>query len=101
MSLSDQAYSEKRSFRRMKIDTIVNITTRDGITIKGLCKDLSGAGMLIELNRQFPIGTELNVTISPSKGITSLFSAAAEVARIKPSSHGMFTVGLMIREIHE
>ncbi len=101
MGLSGQAYSEKRNFRRMKIDTIVCVTNQAGQNFEGICKDLSGAGMLIEIDQQFPIGTELNVKIVPTKPSGTAFSTTAEVARVKSHSPGLYTIGLMIREIHE
>ena len=104
MGAANRKYDEKRSFRRMKVDTPVKIKTSTGNKLTAICKDLSGAGMLLEMDHEFPIGTELDVHISPSSsantGNRSAFSATTEVARVKSIRPGTYTTGLMIKEIY-
>ena len=43
------AQDDKRSFRRMELDLPIEIS-KGSLVIKGMCKDLSGTGMLITFN---------------------------------------------------
>jgi hypothetical protein len=100
MASLDQSFSEKRNFIRMKINTKVVIHYA-GREYHGVCKDLSGAGMLIETDEQFNLGDLLDVSIE-QKGETHLpFNAKVEVTRITTGSPGAQIVGLVIREINE
>lgn len=100
MNASSRDFTEKRTFIRMRVDTPVSLTmTNDEqASYEAVCKDLSGAGMLVQLDQQLPLGAELNVRIKSGK---NPFSALAEVARIKTSSSGDYIHGLKIKEINE
>ena len=99
MSHTERAYTEKRTFIRMKVDTPVLLTnTETSDTYNAICKDLSGAGMLVEVKEQIPLGSKLLVEIKSGK---TPFSALAEVARIKTSSSGNYIHGLKLHEIHQ
>lgn len=99
MASIDRSYSEKRDFIRMKINSPVAINC-DGKDYLGVCKDLSGAGMLVEMETTLPIGADLKVSIE-QKGETHLpFHASATVSRVEPIDD-KYLVGLSITEIHE
>ncbi len=99
MSTTERIYTEKRTFIRMRVDTPVLLThTDDSSQYDGICKDLSGAGMLVEVNQQIPLGTQLSIEIKSGK---TPFSAIGEVARIKTSPSGNYIHGLKLSEIHQ
>lgn len=99
MASIDRSYNEKRDFIRMKINSPVSINCGDD-SILGVCKDLSGAGMLVETEKTLPVGAELEVSIE-QKGETHLpFHATATVSRVEPVDD-KFLVGLSIIQIHE
>lgn len=100
MSSIDKNYNEKRDFIRMRINSQVAIR-HNGNNYQAVCKDLSGAGMLIETEQAFKTGDQLEVKIEP-KGENHLpFNATAEVQRVEVGDNGLLTVGLAITEIQE
>lgn len=100
MSNTERAYTEKRTFIRMRVDTPVVLTLQDesNTQVDAICKDLSGTGMLVEIDHQVALGTKLHVAIKSGK---APFSAEAEVARIKTSPSGNYIHGLKLNEINE
>ena len=96
--MSERNYTEKRNFIRMKVDTPVDLIIQgEGArTLKAICKDLSGTGMLVEIDETLEIGTPLRVSITSGK---NPFEADAEVSRSRTSANGKFIIGLKILEI--
>ena len=96
--MSERTYTEKRNFIRMKVDTPVELTIKgdQARVVKAICKDLSGTGMLVEVEEPIDIGTELVVAITSGK---NPFEADAEVSRSRSSSNGRLIIGLKITEI--
>jgi len=83
MNIADRNYQEKRNYIRMKIDAPVTVTIgADGSTLDGVCRDLSGGGMLIEVNTTLPIGTKTEVSISSGHTRNPMLRATAEVSRV-------------------
>jgi c-di-GMP-binding flagellar brake protein YcgR len=100
MSLLDRKYSEKRDFIRMKIDTPAEVTfVEEKISCNGICHDLSGGGMLLTLDREVKLDTELLVTVSTSHGHQPMISARCMVARIEPGPKKSYVLGLEINEV--
>jgi hypothetical protein len=102
MILSERAnYEEKRNFIRMKVDTVVTFTKAEGKErYEGRCRNLSGAGMLLETNKKLEMGDRLKVVI-PSEGPDfSPLEAIVEVVRVipEPDLH-KFRMGVVIRKI--
>lgn len=97
MSSPEQSYSEKRDFIRMKINSPVAMK-HNGTTYKGVCKDLSGAGMLISTEQAFDIGDNIEVFIEPSDDTHMPFKANAEITRIDSAGSG-FIIGISISQI--
>lgn len=58
-------YSEKRDFHRMKMNSEIELTDSNGVALPGICKDLSGAGMQLFVERAFSEGDEIH-TLLPS-----------------------------------
>lgn len=103
MNFASRNYQEKRNYIRMKIDAPVNIalaTAED--SHDGVCRDLSGGGMLIELNTILPVGTVAEVTIASGHGHNPMLRAKAEVTRVlsQPESEAQpCLLGMQIVEV--
>lgn len=83
MNSSIREFQEKRNFIRMKIDTPASVDISDhSQSYAGICRDLSGGGMLVELDNPLPIGTEVEVTVSSAHGHAPMLQAEAIVARV-------------------
>ncbi len=101
MALSERSYEEKRGFIRMKVDTMVTFTRLEGKDrYEGRCRNLSGAGMLLETEKKLEIGDRLRVTI-PSEGPDfSPLDAVVEVVRVTPLPDlHFFRLGVVIKKI--
>ncbi|MCG8671643.1 MAG: PilZ domain-containing protein [Pseudomonadales bacterium] len=103
MSLTERSYEEKRNFIRMKVDTMVSFTRADSKErYEGRCRNLSGAGMLLETEKKLQLGDRLRVTV-PSEGPDfSPLDAMVEVVRVDaiPNLH-KFMCGVVIRKLSE
>lgn len=95
MSLTDRSYVEKRDFRRMQINSPV-VISHENQTYQGMCKDLSGTGMMIETDASFTVGAIITVTIEQKGGMP--FNAKVEVKRIEEGNNNQ-TIGLAIIDI--
>lgn len=79
----NREYQEKRNFIRMKVDTPATVTiTSEGNQHSGTCRDLSGGGMLVELDAALPVGTTVEVSIASTHGHSPMLRAEAEVTRV-------------------
>jgi len=93
-------YNEKRNFIRMKIDTPADVVIESkGQQIQGVCKDLSGGGMLIETPTLIETGLELVVKLASHHLNSPMLKARAVVARVKENRSGSYTLGLEILEM--
>ena len=103
MSSANRNYQEKRGFIRMKIDTPAHIELKDHEQVyQGVCRDLSGGGMLIEMDTALPVGTCLKVRITSAHGHAPMLEAETVVSRIlsHPSDTSEFCLlGLEITEL--
>ena len=101
MILSERSYDEKRNFIRMKVDTMVTFTRADGKErYEGRCRNLSGAGMLLETQKKLEIGERIRVTIPSEDPDFAPLEAIVEVVRVipQPDLH-KFRLGVVIRQI--
>ncbi|MFL0808778.1 MAG: PilZ domain-containing protein [Agarilytica sp.] len=103
MNSAMRDYQEKRNYIRMKIDAPVSVQLiTNGSVENGVCRDLSGGGMMIEMNCVLPVGTVAEVTISSAHGHNPMLVAKAEVARVisQPESQAQpCLLGLNILEV--
>lgn len=101
MSVGDRAFSEKRDFIRMKIDTPLKAQLMgDGIAIDGLCHELSGGGIRLSTTHSVPPGTELEVSISSEHGHAPTLRAKARVSRVEDENeNGVYMMAMAIIEI--
>ena len=85
MTLGNRSFEEKRSFIRMKIDAMVSFSIEGKQErYEGRCKNISGAGLLLESAKKIPIGTRIQVTIpSESRDLDNL-QAQVEIIRVIP-----------------
>ena len=65
MSETMKDYSEKRDFHRMTMNSEIELTDSNGVAIPGICRDLSGTGMQLYVERAFAEGDEIH-TLLPS-----------------------------------
>ncbi len=99
--MSYRQYDEKRDFIRMKVDTVVTFTRIDSKDRhEARCRDLSGAGMLLETDKKLSLGDRLRVMIPSERSGFSALEAIVEVVRVEaqPSMH-KFQIGVIIRQI--
>ncbi|MDN3640617.1 PilZ domain-containing protein [Simiduia curdlanivorans] len=100
MSLANRAYSEKRNFIRMRVDSPVDIElTDDDGHINGICCELSGGGMSVEVDRALPVGTQMTIVLSSSHGHSPMLKATARVARVSSGPNERCTLGLEIEQL--
>jgi hypothetical protein len=85
MTLGNRSFEEKRSFIRMKIDAMVSFSIEGKQErYEGRCKNISGAGLLLESAKKLPLGTRIQVTIpSESRDLDNL-QATVEIIRVIP-----------------
>lgn len=77
-----QDYSEKRDYPRMYINSVARYRVQGGDQVgSAVAKDLSGGGLLLQVESTFAIGTRLNVEIRPQRDITPPLYAEVEVVR--------------------
>ena len=101
MTLLEQSYAEKRNFIRMRVDTIVSfIRAGKSERHEGRCRNLSGAGMLLESDKKLTLGERLIVTVPAEGPNFTPLDASAEVVRVEPIPElHKFRYGLVIRNI--
>lgn len=100
MALEHRAYSEKRNFIRMKINTPVQVRAGEQ-TFMARCKDLSGSGMLLQSEQELPMGAQVDIHIDQEGENRLPFNATAQVVRVDPLNPTGFILGLAIKAIQE
>lgn len=91
-------YSEKRDFHRMSMDSRILVTDGSGESFSGICKDLSGSGIQIFLDKPVNVGAELHTLLPSASDQFPPFEAIVEVLRCEPSRDG-FLVGTAIKQV--
>ncbi len=99
MALEPRAYSEKRNFIRMKIDTPVQLRC-NGDTVTAHCRDLSGSGLLLASEQALPLNADVEVHIAQEGENRQSFNASAKVVRVDEADSG-FIIGLALTDIHD
>lgn len=95
MSQNDRAYSEKRDFIRMRLETPVTIH-HAGKEIQAQCLDLSSTGMQVEAECPVAMGEQVKVHIPSDHSELKGLDALAEVVRVTPLDDGRASIGLAI-----
>ncbi len=101
MSEPSNAHAEKRGFLRMQMNMPANIEiTADGRQEKGLLVNLSGSGMLLELDRDYPEGAKITVQVDSDHGTSPSLEAVCTVIRSTGESSGdKHQIGVAIDKI--
>lgn len=92
---------EKRRFSRIQVDCPVTFRSRGSDTTgQGMCRDLSGGGVLFLSRQQVPVGTSMEISVMPRNDLTPPLNALIEVVRSEPSGQpGGYMIAGAIREI--
>lgn len=99
MSLFDKSYQEKRDFMRMKIEAPLSAEiNHPGGQLTGMCRELSGGGMQMELTSPLAEGEEVEVKLASSHGHSPQLHARAKVVRVQAES-GVYLAGMEILEM--
>lgn len=76
-------HAEKRNFRRLDMDCPVSYQLVSSSNRKmGTCINLSADGICFECDDKFPIGSRINISVTPELNISPSFSAVLEVKRV-------------------
>lgn len=98
--MTDRDYSEKRNFIRMTINTPVQVhVEQEGILTTGICNDISGSGMLLTVDKELPMESELLVTLHPPTTKGPSLQARCTIARYHHTAGNKCLLGLEIQEI--
>ena len=93
-------WDEKRDFIRMKVDTQITLAVDDSeIKVKGHCRDLSGTGMLIEVNQEVIAGATCSTTLPSNNEAFPSLDAKVKILRCIQLSEDKFQIGAEILEI--
>ena len=98
MSALDRSYEEKRDFIRMRVNSPITIK-HNGNTHTGICKDLSGTGLLVETDATLSIDDECIVNIEQEDETRRGFHAEVKVNRVDSNGDGNNSIGFSITEI--
>ncbi len=101
MNNSNAARNEKRSFIRMEVNTPAKIMViADNQQETGICKNLSGNGMLLELGTEYPIGSKFVVHVTSELENGPSLDASCTVMRVEKCPDGEnYAIGIVIDKI--
>lgn len=93
-------FSEKRDFIRMKVDTEISLRHTDSNqSVKAICRDLSGTGMLIEISQAIEEGKELFACIPSNNSSFPSLETTVKVIRCSLLDNGNYQLGTEIVRI--
>ena len=98
MSMTMRDYSEKRDFHRMQVNSEIQITDGDGQTFSGVCRDLSGTGMQLYVERDIAEGTTLHTLLPSTSDQFPPFETEVRVLRSEPEGDGHL-LGVVIEKV--
>ena len=98
MSETMKDYSEKRDFHRMTMNSEIELTDSNGVAIPGICRDLSGTGMQLYVERAFAEGDEIHTLLPSTSEQSPPFETACRVLRCVPDGDG-FLLGMEIVKV--
>lgn len=98
--LNSRTYDEKRDFIRMQVDTEIILTVDEtNEKLSGYCRDLSGTGMLIEVNKEVAEGLNCQTTLASNNPAFPSLDANIKVLRCTPIGDDKFQLGTEIVHI--
>ena len=84
-----QDHSEKRDFPRMIMDCPARYRLYGSSSmVTGIAKNLSGGGIMLQVEEEVEPGSRLSVEIHPGKNIKSSIDMVVEVNRCDPVASG-------------
>lgn len=95
-------FSEKRDFHRMRMNADVELTDRHGRSLTGVCRDLSGTGMQLFVEREFAEGEEFQARLPSTNDQLPPFETVCRVLRCEPESGAEvegYLLGVEITEV--
>lgn len=97
MKSSMRDHRERRDYIRMKVDALVEVKFGQPVrTLQGICRDLSGVGMAIELKEPVEVGTEMKAFLpSPNANFPS-FEPLIRVVRVTQTGEDAYLIGAEI-----
>ena len=89
---------QKRQLQRQGLLNVIAMLWDDknNPPLEGICKDISNAGMLIELPDPLPTGTRVRVSLHSHQSREHLTSLNAKVVRVHKNKWGSYTTGFQI-----
>lgn len=99
MSDLQRQYHEKRDFIRMEINSPLTITYGNHIKINGLCLNLSGVGMLVQVPERLEVGAEVEVFLPSYQQSFPPLTAKAKIQREEGRKGKEYCYGVAIFEI--
>jgi hypothetical protein len=94
-----RTWEEKRDFIRMKVDTQITLSLDENIKVEGYCRDLSGTGMLIEVDREVDTGITCQTTLPSNNEAFPSLDATVKVLRCVQLGDNKYQLGAEILEI--
>jgi hypothetical protein len=91
-------YSEKRDFHRMQMNSEIELTDGNGFSLPGICKDLSGTGMQLFVEKAFSEGDEIHTLLPSTSEQFPPFETVCRVLRCESEGDG-FLLGLEIVKV--
>ncbi|MAL98670.1 PilZ domain-containing protein [Hydrocarboniclastica marina] len=94
-------FAEKRDFIRMQVNAHIELKVLStGKSITAVCKDLSGMGMQVVLERDLAVGTEVQTALPSNSPEFPTFKTTAKVVRTERLENG-YLAGLEIIKIEQ
>jgi len=98
-------YSEKRSYKRVKVECNIYykmIDTTDDEQDVGHLENISGRGLMFIAEKGVPVNAELEIRVEPGNDLTPPLHARVQVVRMeKQRRGGGYEIGAVIRETYE
>lgn len=98
MSMTMRDYSEKRDFHRMQVNSEIRITDGGGRSFTGLCLDLSGTGMQLQVDSFVAEGTVLHTLLPSTSDQFPPFETEVRVLRTEPLENA-YLLGVVIEKV--
>ncbi len=99
-NLYSRTWDEKRDFIRMRVDTEITLAVDNSdIKVNGYCRDLSGAGMLIEVEEELTAGSTCRTSLPSSNNAFPALDATVKVLRCTQIDENKYQIGAEIVEI--
>jgi len=93
-------YSEKRDFVRMGVECVVDYKLHGATEVQQAAgHNLSAGGVCFEAEQELPVGTLLEIVISPQQKLTPPLEASAEVVRAEPSANSKYMVSCQFQQL--